>query len=222
MPSIKERYILLSACLLLTIPFARVVHEEYSNPNKKIYRVPKDQFANAYWQVKQARLRRNTDSLVATTITLAKLYAKDGQYSVGTTMLENVLEDDAETSRERIDLLAALGDIYRDQKTDEGMNLAHQNYVAAIAEAGKLDNKRLLGQLNIKLINLCYLRGSDRFSSAKDRVPAIIEGKKTIQLTDKIAEELNSKELHTALHNYSAMIELEGKQLGLSDKEKSW
>lgn len=222
MPSIKERYVLLFACSLLIFPFARIVQEEYSNPYKKIYRVPKIQFTSAYNQLKEARLKRSSDALVAALINLAQLYSKDDDSLSASMILRNLLEDEVETTRQRVDVLAALGDIYRDKKDEEGLKLAHKSYSDAIKEAAKLDNKELTVRLQVKLLNLCYIKGSDDFAREADRIAALREADKTIKSADKLADEINSKPLKTAIHNYSIMIALEEKRLGLSDKEKSW
>jgi hypothetical protein len=222
MPSIKERYILLTACLLLIIPFARVIHEEYSNPHKKTYEVPEQELANAYWQLKQARLARNTDAIVNSIIKIAKLHSKDSRYSVGIAMLQGLLDDEVETTAQRVDVLTTLGDIYRDQQIEDSYQLAHRSYLAAIAEASKLDNKKLICRLQIKLINLCYLKGSDEFGREQDRMAALKEGSETIKSAKKLADEVDSKEFRTAIRNYSTMIGLEEHRLGLSDKSKFW
>ncbi len=222
MPSIKERYVLLSACLLLIIPFARIVQEEYSSPYKKNYRVPKVNFTSAYTQLKEARLKRSSDDLIAALIKLSQLYSKDDDNLSATMILKNVLEDEVETTRQRVDVLTALGDIYRDRKDEEGLKLAHESYSDAIKEARKLDNKELLVRLQVKMLNLCYLKGSDDFAKESDRVAALKEADETIKSANKLADEINSKPLQTAIHNYSILIALEEKRLGLSDKEKSW
>lgn len=222
MPSIKERYVLLGACLLLIVPFARIVQEEYSSPYKKNYRVPKVHFTSAYTQLKEARLKRSSDDLIAALIKLSQLYSKDDDNLSATMILRNVLEDEVETKRQRVDVLAALGDIYRDRKDEEGLRLAHESYSDAIKEAGKLDNKELLVKLQVKMLNLCYIKGSDDFAKESDRVAALKEADETIKSANKLADEINSKPLQTAIHNYSILIALEEKRLGLSDKEKSW
>lgn len=220
--SIKERYILLIACLLLIVPFARIIQDEYSNPHKKVYRVPKMQFTSALNQLKDARVRRNSDELIASLIRLSRLYSKDEDSFQAAMILKSVLEDEVETTQQRVDVLTALGDVYRDQKDEEGLKLAHKNYLEAIKEAEKLDNKELSARLQIKLINLCYIKGSDDFAREADRIAALNEAQSAIKSARTLAEDVNSKKLLTAIHNYSTMIELEAKRLGLSDKQKSW
>src|SRR5437870_5555133 len=127
MPSIKERYILLLACLLLIIPFGRIVQEVYSNPFKKVDRVPKEQSKDVYTQLKEARLQRNSDAVVAALIILSQLYSKDDDSVYASTLLNDVLEDEVETTRQRVDVLAAIGDIYRDQKDEDGLRIAHKS-----------------------------------------------------------------------------------------------
>jgi len=221
-PSIQERYILLSACLLLIIPFGRIIQAEYSSPHKKTFRVPKAQFTRAFTQLKDARLSRNTDALVVAMIGLSSLYSKDGDSSSASMLLNDILQDEVETRRQRVDVLAALGDVYRDKQGEEGLKLARKSYLGAIDEARLIDDKPLSGRLLVKLINLCYLKASDDFAREADRIAAIREADRTIKVAGQLAEDIDSLELQTAIKNYSMLIGIEEHRLGLTDKATTW
>jgi hypothetical protein len=209
MPSIKEPYVLIAACLMLIVPALRVLQADYSTLDKKVYQVPKEQFETALKKLKDDRLKKDTESTIADSIYLARLHVKDNNFDLASTLLKDLLQKDVVTVKQRIEVLSALGDTYRDQRGLTSMRLARKQYLAAINSAAKLQNRSLNCRLKIKLANWCYLMGSDDSASAAERIVALKEGERTLEDANEIATEISSTKLQTAIQNFSVLIDLE-------------
>lgn len=221
MPNFKERYLLLIAAISLAIPVACVIKEAYSSPIKRHYRVPQSDFAAALNSLQNARIRKDRNEIIAALVSLSRLYVLDGDTMKASMILDDYLEEETRSKKERAVLLSALADVFRNRQGEHGYSLARERYILALDEARALGDKQMGLSLSIKLVNLYYLQASDDREAWPRRMKAVDAGLETIASAESIADELDSLQAITALHNYSVLIEVEKKRLALSDMTDS-